>query len=259
MKKTILTESQIDALCHHPGYGIGSEANEKVRHIIIGNESGIGNADSIEEFLQSHLEESKEIVEIDHQKKRINSPFLHFISRITSALEYKPGNWFAPKDQCDVYEQIVFESFYSESTHLVDIRPLPRPNESVWPYEGIDEKFYLQGFRNMKSKDVPIQNLIDRKVEALQKQISSYPNLEVIIAPGAARMKKKFLENVFPRIQFETHSIETPIRKLTYLSAEHYIDGRKVKIIVTAFFDSKNGIGYEGLRQLFELISENKL
>ena len=153
MKKTILTESQIDALCHHPGYGIGREANEKVRHIIIGNESGIGNADSIEEFLQSHLEESKEIVEVDHQKKRINSPFLHFISRITRALENKPGNWFAPKDHCDVFEQIVFESFYSESTHLVDIRPLPRPNESVWPYEGIDEKLYIRGFRNMKSKD----------------------------------------------------------------------------------------------------------
>jgi hypothetical protein len=253
MKKSKLTESQIDALCHHPGYGIGSLSAQKVKQIIIGNESGIGNADSIEEFLQSHLGESTEIVEV-RQPKRINSPFLHFISRITRALENKQGNWFAPKDQCDVYDQIVYESFYSESTHLVDIRPLPRPNESVWPYEGIDEKLYLQGFRKMSSKDEAIQNLITKKIEALREQISFYKNLEVIIAPGAAPMKKKFLENLFPGIQFETHSIETTIRKLTYLSAEYYIDGRKVKIVVTAFFDSKNGIGYEGLRQLFELI-----
>jgi hypothetical protein len=258
MKKSKLTESQIDALCHHPGYGIGSLSAQKVKQIIIGNESGIGNADSIEEFMQSHLRESKEIAEVS-RAKRINSPFLHFISRITRALENKSGNWFAPKDQCDVYDQIVFESFYSESTHLVDIRPLPRPNESVWPYEGIDEKLYVRGFRNMKSKDEAVQNLIDKKTEALRKQILSYTNLEVIIAPGAAWMKRKFLENLFPGIQFKTHTIETPIRKLTYLSSEYYIDGRKVKIVVTAFFDSKNGIGYEGLRQLFELISENKL
>ena len=112
---------------------------------------------------------------------------------MTRALENKSGKWFEPKNQCDVYDQIVYESFYSESTHLVDIRPLPRPNESVWPYEGIDEKLYLQGFRNMSSKDEAIQNLITKKIEALQKQISSYPNLEVIIAPGAAPMKRMHL------------------------------------------------------------------
>jgi len=256
MNKIILTDSQIDALCHHSGYGIGCDSYEKVKHIIIGNESGIGNADSIEEFLQSHLEESKEIVEVEQQQKRINSPFLHFISRITRALENKPGKWFEPKNQCDVYDQIVYESFYSESTHLVDIRPLPRPNESVWPYEGIDEKLYLRGFRNMSSKDEAIQNLIDKKIEALRKQIFSYSNLEVIIAPGAAWMKRKFLENLYPGIQFESHLVKTSIRDLTYFTATQNINGRNVKIMVTAFFDSKNGIGYDGLRQLFELIKK---
>ena len=38
-------------------------------------------------------------------------------------------------------------------------------------------------------------------------------------------------------------------------SAIQIIEGRRVKIMITAFFDSKNGIGYEGLRQLYELIS----
>ena len=250
-----LTESQIVALCHHRGYGIGTKSAEKVKQLIIGNESGIGNANSIDEFLQDHLGESEEIIEEMQPQKRINSPFLHFISRITRALENKQGNWFAPKDQCDVYDQIVYESFYSESTHLVDIRPLPRPNESVWPYEGIDEKLYLQGFRKMSSKDEAIQNLITKKIEALREQILFYKNLEVIIAPGAATMKRKFLENLFPGIQFETHTIETQIRKLTYFSAIQIIEGRRVKIMITAFFDSKNGIGYEGLRRLYELIS----
>ena len=255
MIKTNLSESQIFALCHHKGYGIGTNFAEKVKQIIIGNESGIGNANSIDEFLQDHLRESEEIIKETQPQKRINSPFLHFISRLTRALENKSGKWFEPKNQCDVYDQIVYESFYSESTHLVDIRPLPRPNESVWPYEGIDEKLYLQGFRNMSSKDEAIQNLIDKKIEALRKQISSYSNLEVIIAPGAAPMKRIFLENLYPGIQFESHLVKTSIRDLTYFVANQHINGRKVKIVVTAFFDSKNGIGYEGLRRLYELIS----
>lgn len=255
MIKTNLSESQIIALCHHRGYGIGTKSAEKVKQIIIGNESGIGNANSIDEFLQDHLQESEEIIIKTQPQKRINSPFLHFISRITRALENKQGNWFAPKSHCDVYDQIVYESFYSESTHLVDIRPLPRPNESVWPYEGIDEKLYLQGFRKMSSKDEAIQNLITKKIEALQKQISSYPNLEVIIAPGAAPMKRIFLENLYPGIQFESHLVKTSIRDLTYFVANQHINGRNVKIVVTAFFDSKNGIGYEGLKRLYELIS----
>ena len=255
MIRTNLTESQIVALCHHRGYGIGTKSAEKVKQLIIGNESGIGNANSIDEFLQDHLGDSEEIIEEMQPQKRINSPFLHFISRITRALENKQGNWFAPKDQCDVYDQIVYESFYSESTHLVDIRPLPRPNESVWPYEAIDEKLYLQGFRKMSSKDEAIQNLITKKIEALREQISFYKNLEVIIAPGAAPMKRIFLESLFPGIQFETHLVKTSIRDLTYFTANHHINGQNVKILVTAFFDSKNGIGYEGLRQLYELIS----
>lgn len=130
---TNLTESQIIALCHHRGYGIGTKSVEKVKHLIIVNESGIGNANSIDKFLQDHHGESEEIIEDTQPQKRTNSLFLHFISRITRALENKHGNWFAPKSQCDVYDQIVYESFYSESSHLVDIRPLPRPNESVWP------------------------------------------------------------------------------------------------------------------------------
>jgi hypothetical protein len=234
---------------NHRGYGVGEEDSNKVQTLIIGNESGIGNASNVEEFIK-HLEGKEFIHKSNSEHGRIHSTFLQFISRIVRALEGKPGKWYAPKDLCDVWEEIQKRHFYSETAQLVDIRPLPRPNESVWPYENIHERNYLNGFKNLKSKDEFVQELINQKVHSIQEQIRSYKNLRFIIAPGAATMKKKFLELVFPDMKFTAVEVRTSRKTMTYYVG----DSGKIKIIVCPFFDSKNGIGYEGLERVFELL-----
>jgi hypothetical protein len=63
-------------------------------------------------------------------------------------------------------------------------------------------------------------------------------------------MKKKFLELVFPEMKFSAIEVKTSRKTMTYYLGET----GKIKIIVTPFFDSKNGIGYEGLEKVFELL-----
>ena len=108
----------------------------------------------------------------------------------------------------------------------------------------------MNGFKNLKSKDEFVQELINQKVHSIQEQIRSYKNLRYIIAPGAATMKKKFLELVFPEMKFNAIEIRTSRKTMTY-----YVGNTgKIKVVVCPFFDSKNGIGYEGLERVFELL-----
>lgn len=245
-----ISAEKLLTLSKHKGYGIGNETPAKVKTLIIGNESGTGNALNVEEFIK-HIEGKEYLKKTETGSALLRSPFLQFSSRLVHALEDKPGQWFSPKDSCDVWNLIQTESFFSDTAHLVDIRPLPRPTESVWPYENINQKNYLNGFNTFKSKDPVIENLIQMKVMSLRNQIQSYPNLKYIIAPGAAQMKLKFLQLVFPQIDFQKETIQTSRKNMTYFLGTR----DKCKIVISPFFDSKNGIGYEGLESLYNLLT----
>ena len=124
-----ITTEKLQLLIKHPGYGIGKENSDKVKTLIIGNESGTGDAINSEEFINGL--EGK-----DYSKKTLSgnlltsSDFLQFISRIVRALEEKEGQWFAAKYRCNVWDEIISGRFYSDSAHLIDIRPLPRKTSS---------------------------------------------------------------------------------------------------------------------------------
>jgi hypothetical protein len=245
-----ISKEQLDLLISHSGYGIGETNNDKVKILIIGNESGTGDAINSEEYIKGL--EGK----VFRKKTRTGnyltkSDFLQFIGRIVRALEEKEGQWFAPKDSCNVWNEIISGDFYSESAHLFDIRPLPRTTENeTWPYENIDKKSYELGFKNLKSKDTFIEEMISLRINFLQSQIKSYPNLKYIIAPGAVPMKKKFLEMVFPQLKFNSVEIKTSKKTMTYYKG----NVGELVILVCPFFKNLNGIGYEGLEQAFELI-----
>ena len=241
-------------LVNHKGYG--AENSSEIKTLIIGNESGIGDALNVEEYIK-HLRGEECIKKPIVKDLAIRSPFIQFISRITRALEGKNGKWFAPKNSCDVWDEIVQGPFFSESAYLVDIRPLPRPNESGWHYSNIDRKNYEKGFRTFQSKDPIIQNLIDGRLTSLRNQISEFRHLKYIIAPGDANMKVRFLQSLFPEIAFEPIMVSTSKKTMTYYRAVLKKQEDSTIIFVTPFFDSKNGIGYEGLESLYNLINES--
>ena len=93
--------------------------------------------------------------------------------------------------------------------------------------------------------------MIEEKISKTREQIKSYPNLKFIIAPGAAAVKKKFLQLIFPDLIFQSVEIQTKRKKMVYFLGN--TEGKKV--VACPFFDSKNGIGYEGLEKLFELLT----
>ena len=47
-----ISSDQLKTLMNHRGYGVGDENPNKVQTLIIGNESGIGNASNVEEFIK---------------------------------------------------------------------------------------------------------------------------------------------------------------------------------------------------------------
>jgi hypothetical protein len=244
-----ISHEQLQLLINHCGYGIGNINSDKVKTLIIGNESGTGDAINTKEFIKE-LEVKNLSVCITSEAYPSRSAFLQFIARIVRALEGREGQWFAPKDNCNVWNEIRM-GFYSESAHLIDIRPLPRTTESEsWPYKNIDKKNYERGFKKLKSKDTFIEEMISLRIKFLKSQIKSYPNLKYIIAPGDAPMKKKFLEMLFPQLKFNSIEIKTLKKTMTYFKG----NVGEINILVCPFFNHQNGIGYEGLEQAFELV-----
>jgi hypothetical protein len=134
-----ISKEQLDLLLNEPGYGIGNTNKDKVKTLIIGNESGTGDAANTKEFIKE-LEVRDINVSVKSEAYPSRSAFLQFIARIVRALEGREGQWFAPKDNCNVWNEIRM-GFYSESADLIDIRPLPRTTEDeTWPYINIDKK-----------------------------------------------------------------------------------------------------------------------
>ncbi|MEY4573272.1 MAG: hypothetical protein RLZ10_2556 [Bacteroidota bacterium] len=136
-----ISNEQLQLLINHHGYGIGKENSGKVKTLIIGNESGTGDALNSEEFIKGL--EVKCFEKTQSGNYFTKSDFLQFIGRIVRALEKREGKWFAPKDSWNVWNEIISGEYYSDSAHLFDIRPLPRTTENEsWPYENIDKKSY---------------------------------------------------------------------------------------------------------------------
>lgn len=109
----IITEKQLQTLINHHGYGIGELNKNKVKTLIIGNESGTGDAINSEEYIKS-LEDKDYIKKSGLGNYLTSSDFLQFSGRIVRALEEKAGQWFAPKDSCNVWNEIISGIFYSD-------------------------------------------------------------------------------------------------------------------------------------------------
>jgi hypothetical protein len=51
-------------------------------------------------------------------------------------------------------------------------------------------------------------------------------------------------------MKFNAIEVKISRKKMTYYVGEN----AKIKVVVCPFFDSKNGLGYEGLERVFELL-----
>jgi hypothetical protein len=262
MPKTDINDAALEKLLSHIGYGAGESDPNLVEVLIIGNESGTGGQ-SLDDFLNStHV--AKLETSNDSKDATKTSPFLQYIKRLSLYMQDGKEVWFKSKRNFESTEDfsLITQDWCGSNTHLIDIRPLPRTNESQWPYEAfnIDKVQYLDAFNTFNvNATAPYGEWVMRRKTHLNQQLASYPNLKYIIAPGAQFMKKTFLENCFPFDKpFTSMEYVNPRGKKKDFFVNHFtLNGKKVKVCTCSFFNHYL-LGLDGLKFMAsEILKKN--
>ena len=220
--------------------------------VFFGNEpgtTGLGVEDTIK-----YLETAKRsatfgngyLIETSYSKP-ITSEFARFISRLTLAINHKDSRFLgelSTKGSVAINEHICKPNS-EKYICLVNLRPLPRPTQDTWDYPNINRKEYNKSFNYTLKKHQ--SDYIDCfRVDALLKFFME--TNAVIIGVGEKNNKRAFFENQYPFPKFHTAHLDSH----TIYFNIHY------KIVLCDYFNSRNGIKLEGLKDLYKFITSRK-
>jgi len=177
------------------------------------------------------------------------SDFARFISRLCLGLKYKDERWFnelSPLGKIAINEHIL-KPISEKNICLINLRPLPRPTESTWTYSNIDKKDYLRKYNFTLKKHYSDKDKEDRL--NIFKTFFSINTKSLIIGIGDKENKKRFFEYIYPDIKFH----EADLNHISiYFNIKH-------KIILSNYFNNRNGIKIKGLKDLYHFITSRKL
>jgi hypothetical protein len=255
-----LNTKTLELLLNHTGYGIGNLHPQKVEIVFIGNESGTAGK-TTEEYIDRLINPDKYKDETNSSSPQKRSPMLQFMNRLRLySIDYD-SKWFLPKNNLtkEDYERILNESCLDESAdgntniHLLDIRPLPRPTEaSELNYEGLNSKMYLSAFNFFKDDfNNPYNDWVIQRKKHLIQKISQFSNLKYIIAAGHIGMKMSFLKELFPEISFDEKVGQSG---KTFFTSSFIFNEKKIIVCACNFLSHQNGIGFNGLKDLAEIV-----
>jgi hypothetical protein len=134
--------------------------------------------------------------------------------------------------------------FCKENTCVFNLRPLPRPTERVWPYSNIDENEYIKNW-NFVTKRPRSDDYKDIRMTSFKTGFEQIKGT-IIIGIGDKENKKAFFETMY-NCQFE---------KLDFINSYY---NKEHKIILSNYFDNKQGIKLSGLRNLYDFIIQSHL
>jgi hypothetical protein len=176
------------------------------------------------------------------------SDFVTFMMRLYLGLKNKDTRWFEDlptlaKVEINKYGNIPVQE---KDICLVNLRPLPRPSQDTWVYPDIDVKGYNRLWNFMLKRHYSDPNK-EMRLEVLKKFFDERTGL--VIGIGEKDNKRRFFETLYPDIIFyqadlDTHNI--------YFSIKH-------KIILSNYFNNRNGIKIIGLKDLYNFIVTRKL
>jgi len=184
------------------------------------------------------------------------SEFARFITRLSLAIEHKDERFLgelsiAGKAKINDY---IYRPLRERNVALLNLRPLPRPTEDTWIYKGIDKKEYNKEW-NFRLKR---HQMTDRGKERMWgirdfTRWETRNNLDnIVIGVGDKENKKAFYEKVFHyEDDFEFHKANLDSHSI-YFNLKH-------KIILSDYFNSRNGIKLRGLRELYNFLLSRKL
>jgi hypothetical protein len=244
-----LLKNDYKLLCSYIGYGVIKEP-----HIcFFGNESGTGGmhtTDYIPKFLKDlqktiHIKSAAILPEINDLP--VSSVFLQFIARLLLAIEQNEIMWFETLSSYDKIDVVslnyyIINRFNKENTCVFNLRPLPRPTERVWPYSSVNEKDYIKSYNFCLKR--PLTNEFKQiRIQALYDGFEQIKDT-LIIGIGDKENKRKFFEQLY----------QCSFKKIY----DFYYD-EKHNIILSNYFDNKNGIGLNGLKHLYNFIIGNSI
>ncbi|NIK78763.1 hypothetical protein FHS15_003909 [Paenibacillus castaneae] len=124
----------------------------------------------------------------------------------------------------------------SLSTALMDWRPLPRPNEGVWPpeYHSLfeSESEYLRAYRFNKSATDKAREYVNKRLDYL-KSVIVHSRANTLITIGQVDNKINMLRRMFPEQELVIERI--PISKRSY-TTKVLLPNRTLHIYILSFF-----------------------
>ena len=176
------------------------------------------------------------------------SDFARFIARLSLGIEYKDEKWFgdlSATGQVVINDHIMKPQDRRRHT-LINLRPLPRPTQDTLYYSNINKKDYLRLW-NFGLKG----HYSDPEKEERLKIFRNFfaQRTGIVIAVGEKENKKRFFQTIYPPLEFHTAHLDSH----TIYFNTHY------KIVLSDYFNNRNGIKLEGLKDLYKFITSRKL
>jgi len=175
------------------------------------------------------------------------SDFARYISRLCLGLEHKDKRWFgelSPSGTAAVNDAIM--KTQDKRTHtLINLRPLPRPTQDTWEYSNINKKDYLRKWNFMLKG-----HYSDLEKEERLKIFRCFfaQRTGIVIGVGEKENKKAFFKAIYPPLEFSKADLDTH----TIYFNTHY------RIILSDYFNNRNGIKLQGLLELYNFITTRK-
>ena len=227
--------------------------------IILGNEPGLAGVNDLPDMIlkirNGSVTKGYEIGK--HVPFQLSESFSHpttsefarFGSRLELAVTYNDPRFIGELSEQGkiAINNHIFKPISEKNSSLLNLRPLPRPTQDTWIYSNINRKEYNKEWNfGLKRHNMTPEGM--ERVEGIVRFIQNVTD-GIILGVGEKENKKLFFKKFFPndefwKINLDSHSI--------------YYNSKR-KIILSDYFNSRNGIKLQGLKELYDFLISRKL
>lgn len=228
--------------------------------IVLGNEPGLSGVNDLPDMIQKirngRVTKGYEIGKLvpfqlsESFTHPTNSEFARFGSRLELAITYKDDRFLGELSQQGkvAINNHIFKPISEKNSSLLNLRPLPRPTQDTWIYSNINRKEYNKEW-NFGLKRHSMTPEGKERIEGIKRFIMNKNPDSILLGVGEKENKKHFIKKLFP--------LEDPI--LINLDSHSIYYYPNKKIVLSDYFNSRNGIKLQGLRELYNFLLGRKL
>lgn len=243
-----LTTEQLELL--HRCVGTGPINRASI--IFFGNEFGTAAGPTLERTLtiyestwkQSMIPLGPGFMTLNVTSMPVSSIFLQYVSRLALAIKYEEPRFLEElSSQGKAFvNNFILNKLYRNDTAVINLRPLPRSTERIWPYTNYNEKEYLRLY-NFNLKKRPSDSWSELRINTLRTTFDHAKD-SLIIGVGDRDNKRAFFEYLWPDVKFE--------EKILTKGTKVWVS-ENPRIILSNYFSAFSGIGLKGLQDIYEI------